>query len=116
VIVEATDEDTVRTRSYSGKPMRVKKNAWVEDWESRAAEIQPFPQQAIMSSRAGAMGGIGGQIDGLDIDKSAFAMGQSAGGVRDVAPAGEIVARIMAEAEAALVRVSALRTGAKASA
>jgi NAD(P)H-dependent flavin oxidoreductase YrpB (nitropropane dioxygenase family) len=25
-IVEATDEDTVRTRSYSGKPMRVKKN------------------------------------------------------------------------------------------
>src|ERR1700759_4459705 len=42
VIVDATDEDTVRTRSYSGKPMRVKKNAWVEDWEGRAAEIQPF--------------------------------------------------------------------------
>ncbi len=109
VIVEATDESTVRTRSYSGKPMRVKKNLWTDDWESRASEIQPFPMQAQLSHRSGAMGGIGGQIENLDIDKSAFAMGQSAGGVRDVLPAGEIVARIMAEAEAAIDRVAALR-------
>ncbi|MGZ6020960.1 MAG: NAD(P)H-dependent flavin oxidoreductase [Phenylobacterium sp.] len=114
VIVEATDEDTVRTRSYSGKPMRVKKNAWVEDWESRAAEIQPFPAQAILSSRAGALGGIGGQIEGLDIDKSAFAMGQSAGGIHDAPPAGEIVRRIMAEAAAAIDRVAALKVRDKA--
>ena len=116
VIVEASDEDTIRTRSYSGKPMRVKKNPYVEDWERRADEIQPFPQQAILSHRAGVMGGIGGQVEGLDPDRSAFAMGQSAGGVRDVLPAGEIVKRIMAEAEAALDRVAALRTRAKESA
>jgi enoyl-[acyl-carrier protein] reductase II len=109
VILEASDEDTVRTRSYSGKPMRVKKNLWVEDWESRAGEIQPFPQQAILSSRAGVMGGIGGQVEGLDPDRSAFAMGQSAGGIHDVLPAGEIVKRILAEADAALDRVEALR-------
>ncbi|MDB5496030.1 MAG: 2-nitropropane dioxygenase-like dioxygenase [Phenylobacterium sp.] len=96
--------------------MRVKKNSYVEDWERRPADIQPFPAQAILSSRAGVMGGIGGQIEGLDADKSAFAMGQSAGGVHDVAPAGEIVERIMAEAETAIDRVSALRTRAKASA
>jgi enoyl-[acyl-carrier protein] reductase II len=112
VIVEATDESTVRTKSYSGKPMRVKKNAWVEDWESRAAEIQPFPIQAQISHRSGAMGGIGGQTENLDIDKSAFAMGQSAGGVKDVLPAGEIVARIMREAEEAIDRVAAIRKGA----
>jgi len=82
-VVEASDEDTVRTRSYSGKPMRVRKNAWVEDWESRPADILPFPQQAIASIQAGAMGGIGGQIEGLDPDRSCFAMGQSAGGVRE---------------------------------
>ena len=111
VIVEATDEDTVRTRSYSGKPMRVKKNAWVEDWESRPGDIQPFPIQAGISHSAGAMGGIGGQIEGLDIDKSCFAMGQSAGGVRDVLPAGEIVARIVREAEEAIDRVTAIRKG-----
>ena len=109
VIVEATDEDTVRTRSYSGKPMRVKKNAWVDDWEKRPQDIQPFPQQAMLSSRSGAMGGIGGQIEGLDPDRSAFAMGQSAGGVHDVLPAGEIVKRIIAEAEAAIDRVATLR-------
>jgi enoyl-[acyl-carrier protein] reductase II len=55
------------------------------------------------------MGGIGGQIENLDIDKSAFAMGQSAGGVKDVLPAGEIVARIMAEAEAAIDRLAVVR-------
>ncbi|RAK64289.1 NAD(P)H-dependent flavin oxidoreductase [Phenylobacterium kunshanense] len=108
-IVEATDEDTVRTRCYSGKPMRVKKNPYVEDWEGRPQDIKPFPFQAMHSSQAGVMGGIGGQIEGLDADKSCFAMGQSAGGVHDVLPAAEIVARIMSEAEAAIDRVSAIR-------
>jgi enoyl-[acyl-carrier protein] reductase II len=108
-ILEATDEDTVRTRSYSGKPMRVRKNLWVEDWESRPGDIQPFPMQAGISHRAGAMGGIGGQMEGLDPDKSCFAMGQSAGGIHDVAPADEIVRRLVAEAEAALDRANAAR-------
>jgi enoyl-[acyl-carrier protein] reductase II len=108
-ILEASDESTVRTRCYSGKPMRVKKNLWVEDWESRPQDIQPFPMQAGISSRAGVMGGIGGQLEGLDPDKSCFAMGQSAGGVHDVLPAGEIVARIMAEAEASIDRLAKLR-------
>jgi enoyl-[acyl-carrier protein] reductase II len=108
-VVEAADEDTIRTRCYSGKPMRVKKNPYVDDWESRPADIQPFPQQAMVSVRNGAMGGIGGQIDGLDPEKSCFAMGQSAGGVRDVLPAGEIVTRLVAEAETALAKAAAFR-------
>jgi len=108
-VVEAGDADTVRTRCYSGKPMRVRQNAYVEDWERRPAEIQPFPQQAIHSSRAGVMGGIGGQIEGLDPDRSCFAMGQSAGGVHEVLPAAEIVRRLLAEAEAAIDRVSGIR-------
>jgi enoyl-[acyl-carrier protein] reductase II len=113
-ILEASDESTIRTRSYSGKPMRVKKNLWVEDWESRPQDIQPFPMQAGISSRAGVMGGIGGQIEGLDPDKSCFAMGQSAGGIHDVPPAGEIVNRLMAEAEAAIDRLAAIRAAGRA--
>ena len=108
-ILAAADEDTIRTRCYSGKPMRVKKNPYVDDWEGRPADIQPFPAQAMISIRAGALGGIGGQIDGLDADKSCFAMGQSAGGIHDVLPAGQIVANIIAEAEASIARVAALR-------
>jgi enoyl-[acyl-carrier protein] reductase II len=108
-IIEASDDDTVRTRSYSGKPMRVRKNPYVEDWESRPQDIQPFPQQAMISSQAGVMGGIGGQIEGLDPDRSCLAMGQSAGGIHEVRPAGEIVRQLIVEAEAALDRAQALR-------
>lgn len=113
-IVEATDESTIRTRCYSGKPMRVQKNPYVDDWEKRPQDIQPFPQQAMLSSRAGVMGGIGGQMEGLDADKSCFAMGQSAGGVRDVLPAGEIVKRILKEAEDSIERIGKLRVKATA--
>ncbi len=105
VILEAKDEDTIRTRCYSGKPMRVLKNAYVDDWESRPGDIQPFPMQAMLSVNNGAIGGIGGQTEGLTRDKSCFAMGQSAGGVKDILPAGALVKRIMAEAEAALARL-----------
>ena len=107
-ILDAADDATVRTRCYSGKPMRVKKNAYVEDWENRPSDIQGFPMQAMISIRNQAMGGIGGQIEGLDPDKSCFAMGQSAGGVHEVLPAGEIVTRIMAEAHAAITGLARL--------
>jgi enoyl-[acyl-carrier protein] reductase II len=109
-IIEAADEDTVRTRSYSGKPMRVKKNPYVEEWETRPQDIQAFPMQAMVSHQAGVMGGIGGQIEGLDPDKSCFAMGQSAGGVHAVLPAGKIVAQLISEAEAAIDRTAKLRS------
>ena len=113
-IVGAADDATIRTRCYSGKPMRVAKNAYVDDWESRPGDIQGFPMQAGISIQNNAMGGIGGQTENLDPDKSCFAMGQSAGGVRDVLPAAEIVARIMAEAHAAIGRVAALDAGSPA--
>jgi enoyl-[acyl-carrier protein] reductase II len=107
-VLACADTDTVRTRSYSGKPMRVKENAWTKDWESRPQDILPFPYQAGLSIQNNALGGIGGQIEGLEADKSCFAMGQSAGGIQDVLPAGEIVKRIMAEAETAIARVGRL--------
>ncbi len=106
VIVEATDEDTIVTRSYSGKPMRVFKNEWTADWEKRPQDIQPFPAQAILSHQAGAMGGIGGQIEGLSRERSAFAMGQGAGAIRDVKAAGEIVREIVEEAAAAIAKMA----------
>ena len=73
-------------------------------------DLLGIEQQAMISIQAGALGGIGGQIEGLDADKSCFAMGQSAGGIREVLPAGAIVARIMSEAEATIGRVAGLRS------
>jgi enoyl-[acyl-carrier protein] reductase II len=108
VIVEASDEDTIVTRSYSGKPMRVFKNEWTSDWEARPQDIQKFPMQAMMSHQAGVMGGIGGQIEGLSRARSAFAMGQGAGAIHDVKSAAEIIREIVAEAEAIIARLPRL--------
>jgi len=108
VIVEAGDEDTIVSRCYSGKPMRVFKNPYVQDWERRPQDIQAFPMQAIMSHQTGVMGGIGGQIEGLIRDKSAFAMGQGAGAIHAVKPAGEIVREMVEEAQSVIAAMARL--------
>ena len=110
-VVGAGDTDTTRTRCYSGKPMRCRTNDYIRDWESRPDDIQPFPMQAIHSVQTDVIGGIGGVTDEtrLDSGKSCFAMGQSAGGVKDILPVKEIVDRIMAEAEEAIEKVASLR-------
>jgi enoyl-[acyl-carrier protein] reductase II len=105
VILDADDTDTIITRCYSGKTMRVHRNPYVDDWEKRPQDIQPFPQQAIISTKANVMGGIGGQMEGLDINKSCFAMGQGAGAIREVLSAKEIVEKTMHEAEEVLGRL-----------
>jgi enoyl-[acyl-carrier protein] reductase II len=110
VIVDANDEDTIVTRSYSGKPMRVHRNEWVADWESRPQDIQPFPMQAMTSSQAGVMGGIGGQIDGLDINRSAFAMGQGSGAIHEVKSSRDVILAIIAEAEGVIAKMAKLAT------
>lgn len=110
-VVGAEDTDTTRTRCYSGKPMRCRTNDYINDWESRPQDIKPFPFQAMHSHQNGTIGGIGGITDEakLSMDKSCFAMGQSAGGVKEVKPVAEIVADIMRDAEAAIERMSSLR-------
>lgn len=111
-IVEATDSDTTRTRCYSGKPMRCRTNDYIQDWERRPDDIMPFPQQAIHSSQVDVIGGIGGVTDEarLSMEKSCFAMGQSAGGVKTVKTVAEIVADLVSEAEAAIRRTHTLLT------
>jgi enoyl-[acyl-carrier protein] reductase II len=111
-IVSAGDTDTTRTRCYSGKPMRCRTNEYINDWESRPEDIQPFPQQAIHSTQTGVIGGIGGITDEakLDADTSCFAMGQSAGGVKDVRPVKDIVESIIKEADESISRIAGYRS------
>lgn len=108
VILGASDEDTIITRAYTGKTLRAFRNAYVNDWEKRPQDIQPFPMQAVVSHQNKVMGGIGGQIEGLDRDRSCFAMGQGAGAISDAPPAGEIVRRMIEEAAAVMSRIGGL--------
>jgi enoyl-[acyl-carrier protein] reductase II len=109
-IVSAGGADTVVTRCYSGKPMRVIRNAYVEDWERRTGEIQPFPQQLIASGRAGVMSYM--REDGSDPARTCLPAGQGIGGIHEILPARMIVERVLSEAADTIARLDCLRRGA----
>jgi enoyl-[acyl-carrier protein] reductase II len=105
-IVEAGGADTTVTRCYSGKPMRVITNPYVEEQERRPGEIKPFPEQLIQSAVAGVMNYA--VDEGTDPERTCMPAGQGIGGIRDILPAAEIVRRVMAEAEETIRRLGAL--------
>ncbi len=107
-LVDAGIEDTIVTRAYSGKTMRVLRNPYVDEMEADPSRMKPFPDQAIESYQKGVIGGIGGVLEPLDKSKDCLPMGQGAGAIHEVLPCAEIIRRVMAEAEDTLKRMSAL--------
>jgi enoyl-[acyl-carrier protein] reductase II len=107
-ITEIGAADTIVTRCYSGKPMRVVRNAYVEDWESRPDEIRPFPEQMQISAAARVLAPLAGPEAQIDPARDCLPAGQGAGGITDVASCAEIVSRVVSEAEATLRRLSQL--------
>ena len=102
-ITAIDEEGTVVTRAVSGKPNRQIRNAFTREWETRQAEIEPFP---IQYERVGKPASIRAREEG-DVEHGSAAAGQSAGLVHDVRPAGLVVASIVEEAEAILRRLGA---------
>jgi enoyl-[acyl-carrier protein] reductase II len=107
-ITEIRDEDTVVSRCYSGKPMRVIRNRYVEDWERRPAEILPFPAQMAVSRDNDVLAALRGPDEPLDPERDCMPCGQGAGAIRDILSCRAIVERTVAEAEAVIGRMSAL--------
>ena len=97
-IVEAHDDDTVRTRSYTGKPARAIRNERTDEWEAKADQIQPFPRQAGISVQEGVMDYMG-RTDRFDPKRTFLPVGQGAGLVHEVKPAAEVFQDIVHEAE-----------------
>jgi enoyl-[acyl-carrier protein] reductase II len=89
--------------------MRVKRNDWTAEWERKPHELKPFPLQRDIAAAAGGMDALGGKLEGLNPKVVAFAMGQGVGMVREILPAGEVVRRTVAEAEAVMGRMGRLR-------
>lgn len=102
------DEDTIVSRCYSGKPMRVIRNAYVEDWERRPDEIQRFPEQMFASSKSGVMAALGGATEGIDQDRHCMPCGQGAGAIEDILSCKQIVDQTIAEARAVIERLGPL--------
>jgi enoyl-[acyl-carrier protein] reductase II len=108
-IAEVRAEDTVVTRCYSGKPMRVIRNPYVEEWESRPEEIRPFPDQLGVSLNAGVFSAVFPDTGPVDPARSAMPCGQGAGAIHDELPCAAIIERVMREAEEAIEQLAALR-------
>ena len=108
-ITLARDEDTIVTRCYSGKPMRVLRNAYVADWERRPSEIKKFPEQMGVSARADVLALLRGADSEVDATRDCLPAGQGAGGIREVLSCREIIERTLAEAESVIGRLDQLR-------
>lgn len=51
-LVAASSEDTIKTKSYTGKPARYLKSRWIDEWEGDGAPpILPTPLQSIATGR-----------------------------------------------------------------
>lgn len=99
-IVGARGSETVVTRCYSGKPMRVITNPYVEEQERHPEGIRRFPEQMFHS----AMTGVINYVDdaATDPERTCMPAGQGIGGIADVVPAGEVVRRVLREAAATI--------------
>lgn len=104
-LVASREDDTVISRSYTGKPCRVVRNEWTNHYEEHPEDIKTFPLQAIASSQANV--NHLGYPSGTDVDTSRefYPAGQGAGAVSELIPAGKLVRDIVAQAEEILQKL-----------
>lgn len=102
-VLAAHETDTTVTRCYSGKPMRVLRNSYVEQWERKPEEIQGFPMQLMVSVQNRVAHYV--RDAKVDPDRTMMPAGQGAGAIKEILPCKEIIRRIMAEAEQVISRL-----------
>ena len=108
-LLSMSEEDTVVTRGFTGKTCRVVRNDYTQYWEEHASEIQPFPAQFIRSIEDGANHLGSGPTTEVDPAREFWPAGQGVGAIGQLIPAGDLVRSIVAEAEAVIDRLGALR-------
>lgn len=104
-LVDAAEDGTTISRAYSGKTMRVIRNRYTDEWETRTDELERFPMQAVNAMNAGVFH-LGGDEQTPDVDPEVecYPAGQAVGGIHAVQPAGDIVREVVAQAEQVLGR------------
>jgi enoyl-[acyl-carrier protein] reductase II len=106
-LLRTSEDGTVITRAYSGKPMRAVRNAWTDHHDAHPEELRPFPEQLMVAMRAGALHlGVDETAPGVDPERECYPAGQGVGAIDSLVPAGELVHRFLAEAERAIARAS----------
>ena len=104
-ILDASERDTVVTRAYSGKTMRVLRNAYVDDWEKRPGDVQPFPLQMQLSMDSNVFGFATGVLN-LDRSKDCMPVGQGAGKISSILTCAQIIENTVSQAQSVIGRLS----------
>lgn len=89
-VVTATFEDTLRTLVVSGRPLRVRRNEWVDKWEAQPAKIKELTESGVVPIEYDMEAGNDVDIPHL--------MGVVAGVIKEIQPARQIVDEMVAEA------------------
>ncbi len=53
--MRAQQDETIRTCTYSGKPLRALKNPYIAEHEADPKKMRPFPEQLMISSQRNVM-------------------------------------------------------------
>jgi NAD(P)H-dependent flavin oxidoreductase YrpB (nitropropane dioxygenase family) len=98
-VVSAGYHDTIRTIIFTGRPMRVRKNEYIMDWENnRAAEIKELTNNGILPNNQ-EQEKLGDEIDFKQkMMMNPLLMGQAAGAIQSVIPAKEIMEEMISGA------------------
>ncbi len=95
----AGSSDTVRSRSLTGKPARMLRTAWSDEWEREdTADPLPMPLQTLLVGRAQARINRSSLDSGSGAEKLAtYFVGQVVGSMNQVQPADRVVLEMVDE-------------------
>ncbi|MEO6157190.1 MAG: nitronate monooxygenase family protein [Ilumatobacteraceae bacterium] len=109
ILIGLREDGTVISRSFTGKTCRVVRNDWTTHYDENPHDLLPFPQQAVASMKAG-VNHLGAPSETVvDVTREFMPAGQGAGAIDSLIPAGDIVRQMIAEAEATIDRLAAVR-------
>ena len=95
-VVSAGYHDTLRTLVFTGRPLRVKMNPYIKEWETtRKAEQERLLASGIVPVQDDIEKAQSGELKNVDPQRVAegrpLLMGQVAGAIDDIKPAKEII-------------------------
>lgn len=96
-IVDSNEENTIVSRSVTGKPARLIRSKWTQAWADAGLEALPMPFQSLVSGPVLSSGAAARRADIVP----GFA-GQGIGMIGSVRPAAEVLREIVAGAQRAL--------------
>jgi NAD(P)H-dependent flavin oxidoreductase YrpB (nitropropane dioxygenase family) len=98
-MLAASSSDTVRSRSLTGKPARMLRTAWTDEWEAAdAPPALPMPLQTMLTSAAQQRITRSSSREGSGAQRLAtYFVGQGVGLLDRVRPAKEVVADMVTE-------------------